>query len=137
MPVHGIKVKSFLKHPSGKLLVDFFGDNIFKSDDPHADPMLGELLSHIGPPGQSQKYAAQVFNADETYFVLNGASTSNKVVTNALLTSDDLVLFDRNNHKSCYHGALLQAGTTAVYLETTRDNYGFMLMLLRINRHRA
>lgn len=116
----------FTKHPSGRLFANFFGDNIFKSDVPHADPILGELLSHVGPPGEAQKFAAQVFNADKTYFVLNGTSSSNKVVTNALLTQDDLVLFDRNNHKSCYHGALIQAGATPVYLETTRNNYGFI-----------
>ncbi|EAQ8835157.1 ornithine decarboxylase [Salmonella enterica] len=65
--------------------------------------------------------AAKVFNADKTYFVLNGTSSSNKVVLNALLTPGDLVLFDRNNHKSNHHGALLQAGATPVYLETARN----------------
>ncbi|MFO6285162.1 hypothetical protein ACLBVW_36995, partial [Pseudomonas aeruginosa] len=54
--------------------------------------------------------------ADKTYFVLNGTSAANKVVTNALLTRGDLVLFDRNNHKSNHHGALIQAGATPVYL---------------------
>ena len=56
-----------------------------------------------------QKYAAQVFNADKTYFVLNGTSSSNKVALNAVLAPGDLVLFDRNNHKSNHHGALIQA----------------------------
>jgi hypothetical protein len=46
------------------------------------------------------------FGADKTYFVLNGTSTSNKVVTNAVLRRGDLVLFDRNNHKSLHQGAL-------------------------------
>ncbi|WP_089551801.1 ornithine decarboxylase [Escherichia coli] len=62
----------------------------------------------------------------KTYFVLNGTSSSNKVVLNALLTPGDLVLFDRNNHKSNHHGALLQAGATPVYLETARNPYGFI-----------
>jgi ornithine decarboxylase len=48
------------------------------------------------------------------------------VVLNALLTPGDLVLFDRNNHKSNHHGALLQAGATPVYLETARNPYGFI-----------
>ncbi len=58
--------------------------------------------------------------------MLNGTSSSNKVVLNALLTPGDLVLFDRNNHKSNHHGALLQAGATPVYLETARNPYGFI-----------
>lgn len=48
------------------------------------------------------------------------------MVTNALLTRGDLVLFDRNNHKSNHHGALIQAGATPVYLETARNPFGFI-----------
>ena len=59
-------------------------------------------------------------------FVLNGTSAANKVVTNALLTRGDLVLFDRNNHKSNHHGALIQAGATPVYLEASRNPFGFI-----------
>ncbi|KER02947.1 ornithine decarboxylase [Photorhabdus temperata] len=116
----------FCKHPSGQKFVDFFGENIFLADVPHADPMLGDILSHEGAPGEAQKHAAKVFNADRTYFVLNGTSASNKVVANALLTPGDIVLFDRNNHKSCYHGALIQAGAIPVYLETTRNSFGLI-----------
>ncbi|MEI8593465.1 ornithine decarboxylase [Photobacterium sp. Hal280] len=116
----------YKKHPAGQKFVEFFGENIFRADVPHADPMLGYMLSHEGVPGDAEQSAAKVFNADKTYFVLNGTSASNKVVTNALLTPGDLVLFDRNNHKSCYHGALMQANATPVYLETTRNAYGFV-----------
>ncbi|MDW1988332.1 ornithine decarboxylase, partial [Vibrio sp. 811] len=58
--------------------------------------------------------------------VLNGTSASNKVVCNALVTEGDLVLFDRNNHKSNHHGALIQAGGMPVYLETARNPWGFI-----------
>lgn len=116
----------FLKHPAGKKFVEFLGDNIFLADVPHADPVLGELLSHEGAPGEAQEHAAKVFNADRTYFVLNGTSASNKVVANALLAPGDVVLFDRNNHKSCYHGALIQAGATPLYLETARNAIGLI-----------
>ena len=87
---------------------------------------MGDLLIHEGAPCAAQQHAAQVFNADKTYFVLNGTSSSNKVVLNALLTPGDLVLFDRNNHKSNHHGALIQAGATPVYLETARNPFGFI-----------
>jgi arginine/lysine/ornithine decarboxylase len=63
---------------------------------------LGDLLIHEGAAAEAQKYAASVFGADKTYFVLNGTSTSNKIVTNAVLRRGDVVLFDRNNHKSLH-----------------------------------
>ncbi|CRY14604.1 ornithine decarboxylase SpeF [Yersinia enterocolitica] len=116
----------FRKHPAGRQFFDFYGETIFRSDMCNADVKLGDLLIHEGAPCDAQKHAAKVFNADKTYFVLNGTSASNKVATNALLARGDLVLFDRNNHKSNHHGALIQAGATPVYLETARNPFGFI-----------
>ena len=116
----------FKKHPAGRQFFDFFGENVFRADMCNADVKLGDLLIHEGSAKHAQKFAAKVFNADKTYFVLNGTSAANKVVTNALLTRGDLVLFDRNNHKSNHHGALIQAGATPVYLEAARNPFGFI-----------
>ncbi|UVM53106.1 ornithine decarboxylase SpeF [Pseudomonas sp. B21-015] len=116
----------FRKHPVGRQFFDFFGETLFRADLCNADVKLGDLLIHEGPALLAQKHAAKVFNANKTYFVLNGTSASNKVVSNALLTPGDLVLFDRNNHKSVHQGALIQAGATPVYLETARNPYGFI-----------
>ena len=116
----------FRKHPAGRAFYDFFGEEIFRSDLCNADVSMGDLLIHEGAPCESQKAAAKIYNADKTYFVLNGTSASNKVVLNACLTPGDLVLYDRNNHKSINHGALLQAGATPIYLETARNPYGFI-----------
>ncbi len=116
----------FRRHPAGNQFVEYFGEILFRSDLCNADVAMGDLLIHEGAPCIAQQHAAKVFNADKTYFVLNGTSSSNKVVLNALLTPGDLVLFDRNNHKSNHHGALLQAGATPVYLETARNPYGFI-----------
>ena len=116
----------FRKHPAGRQFFDFFGENIFRADLCNADVKLGDLLIHEGPAHAAQAYAARVFNADKTYFVLNGTSASNKVVANALLSRGDLVLFDRNNHKSNHYGALTQAGATPIYLETARNPFGFI-----------
>ncbi|ASV56820.1 Ornithine decarboxylase [Lelliottia jeotgali] len=116
----------FKKHPAGRQFFDFFGENVFRADMCNADVKLGDLLIHEGSAKDAQKFAAKVFNADKTYFVLNGTSAANKVVTNALLTRGDLVLFDRNNHKSNHHGALIQAGATPVYLEAARNPFGFI-----------
>ncbi|ATF91075.1 ornithine decarboxylase [Cedecea neteri] len=118
--------KFFKKHPAGRQFYDFFGENVFRADMCNADVKLGDLLIHEGSAKHAQKFAAKVFHADKTYFVLNGTSAANKVVTNALLTRGDLVLFDRNNHKSNHHGALIQAGATPVYLEASRNPFGFI-----------
>ncbi|CRK81419.1 ornithine decarboxylase [Neobacillus massiliamazoniensis] len=116
----------FRKHPAGRFFYEFYGENIFRSDICNADVKLGDLLIHEGPAMDAEKFAATVFNADKTYFVLNGTSTSNIVVTNAVVAPGDLVLFDRNNHKSNYNGALIQAGGIPVYLETSRNPFGFI-----------
>jgi len=116
----------FKKHPAGRQFFEFFGETLFRADMCNADVKLGDLLIHEGSAKDAQKFAAKVFNADKTYFVLNGTSSANKVVTNALLTRGDLVLFDRNNHKSNHHGALIQAGATPVYLEAARNPFGFI-----------
>ena len=116
----------FRRHPAGRAFYNFFGESVFRADLCNADVSMGDLLIHEGAPCAAQKAAAKIYNADKTYFVLNGTSASNKVVLNAVLAPGDLVLFDRNNHKSNHHGALLQAGATPVYLETARNPYGFI-----------
>ena len=116
----------FRRHPAGRAFYDFYGEELFRSDLCNADVAMGDLLIHEGAPLKAQKAAAKIYNADKTYFVLNGTSASNKVVLNAALTLGDLVLYDRNNHKSVNHGALLQAGATPIYLETARNPFGFI-----------
>ena len=75
---------------------------------------------------EAQVYAAKVYNADKTYFVMNGTSTSNTVAISAIVAPGDLVLFDRNNHKSVYNAALVLSGGKPVYLETSRNPFGFI-----------
>jgi ornithine decarboxylase len=116
----------YRKSPAGQIFFKHFGESIFRNDLCNADVGLGDLLIHEGPAAQAQRHAAQVFGADKTYFVLNGTSTSNKVVTNAVLRRGDLVLFDRNNHKSMHHGALIQAGAIPIFLQTARNPFGMI-----------
>jgi len=114
----------FAKHPTGRAFFDFFGDHIFRADLCNADIKLGDLLIHEGHAHDAQAHAAAVYNADKTYFVLNGTSSANKVVLNALLTPGDIILYDRNNHKSICHGGLVISGATPIYLETARNPFG-------------
>ena len=116
----------YRKSPAGQLFFKHFGESIFRNDLCNADVDLGDLLIHEGPAVEAQRHAAQIFGADKTYFVLNGTSTSNKVVTNAMLRRGDLVLFDRNNHKSLHQGALVQAGAIPIFLPTSRNAFGMI-----------
>lgn len=116
----------FRRHPSGRVFYDFYGENTFRADLCNADVALGDLLIHEGPALAAQKHAARVFNADKCYFILNGTSGANKVVMNALLAPGDLVLYERNNHKSVGYGALIQAGAIPIYLETARNPFGLI-----------
>lgn len=116
----------FDKHPAGRQFLKFFGENIFRADICNADVDLGDLLIHEGPAMDAQKHAAKVYNADKTYFVMNGSTTSNNITITSAITPDDLVLFDRNNHKSVYISALVKDGGRPVYMQTSRDSYGFI-----------
>jgi arginine/lysine/ornithine decarboxylase len=116
----------YRKSPAGQIFFKHFGERVFRNDLCNADVDLGDLLIHEGAAAQAQRHAARVFGADKTYFVLNGTSTSNKVVTNAVLRRGDLVLFDRNNHKSLHQGALVQAGAIPIFLPTARNPFGMI-----------
>jgi ornithine decarboxylase len=112
--------------PVGRIFVEHLGDAVFRDDIDNSVLELGDLLVHEGPALQAQKEAAKIFGAERTYFVLNGTSASNKIVLSSLIAEDDLVLFDRNNHKAAHHGALLLGGGVPIYLETDRNPRGMI-----------
>ena len=111
----------YSRSPIGRIFIEHLGEAVFRDDLDNSVLDLGDLLTHEGPALKAQKEAAQIFGAENTYFVLNGTSTSNKVVLAALLTDGDLVLFDRNNHKAAHHGALFIAGGVPVFVATARN----------------
>ena len=116
---------AFRKSPSGRAFFNFFGEQLFRSDLSISVGELGSLLDHSGPVGEAEKYAAKVFGADMTYFVTNGTSTANKIVFFGRVTKDDIVLVDRNCHKSAEH-ALTMTHSVAVYMVPTRNRYGII-----------
>ncbi len=116
----------YSRSPIGRIFVEHLGEAIFRDDLDNSIFELGDLLTHEGPALQAQKEAAAIFGAEKTYFVLNGTSSSNKIVLTNLVAAGDLVLFDRNNHKAAHHGALLMAGGIPVYLSTDRNAYGLI-----------
>ena len=114
------------RSPIGRIFVEHLGEAVFRNDLDNSVLELGDLLVHEGPALQAQKEAAAIFGAEKTYFVLNGTSSSNKIVLSALVAQGDLVLFDRNNHKAAHHGALFIGGGIPVFLETDRNAHGLI-----------
>lgn len=110
----------------GKTFFHFFHAPMFESDLSDSQSILGDPSSYVGLSRKAEELAARTFHADRTWFVLHGTSTSNRICTQALLAPGDLVLFDRNNHKSVWYGALLQAGATPVFLESERNRDGII-----------
>nr|WP_319539096.1 Orn/Lys/Arg decarboxylase N-terminal domain-containing protein [uncultured Methanospirillum sp.] len=116
---------AFRKTPVGRAFHTFFGEQLFRSDLSISVDELGSLLDHSGPIGKAEKYAAKVFGADKTYFVTNGTSTANKIVFFGAVTEGDIVLVDRNCHKSAEH-ALTMTHSVPVYLIPSRNRYGII-----------
>ena len=114
------------RSPIGRIFMEHLGEAIFRDDLDNSVLELGDLLTHEGPALKAQKEAAAIFGAEKTYFVLNGTSTSNKIVLHNLVADGDLVLFDRNNHKAAHNGALLLSGGVPIYMSTDRNAYGLI-----------
>src|ERR1700722_10890953 len=116
----------YSRSPIGRIFVEHLGEAVFRDDLDNSVLELGDLLTHEGPALKAQKEAATIFGAEKTYFVLNGTSASNKIVLSALVAEDDLVLFDRNNHKAAHHGALFLGGGVPIFLPTDRNAHGLI-----------
>lgn len=113
-------------HPAGAVFRNFFGERMLCADTSDTVPELGDTLTHGGTPLDAEQQAARAFNADKAYFCTNGTTSSNTICASACLTPGDLVLFDRNNHKSLYNSALVMTGAKPVYLKTDRNPLGLI-----------
>ena len=116
---------AFLKSPIGQMFHQFFGENMLRADVCNAVEELGQLLDHDGAIGESEKNAARIFNADHCYFVTNGTSTSNKMVWHHTVAPGDVVVVDRNCHKSILH-AIIMTGSIPDFLKPTRNHFGII-----------
>ncbi len=96
---------------------EFYGRNIFLAETSSTTGGLDSLLQPTGPLKKAQELAAKAFGSQHTFFATNGTSTSNKIVLQALVEPGDVVLIDRDCHKSHHYGMVL-AGSTAVYLDS-------------------
>jgi len=123
-PGHGGGV-GFRKSPVGHLFYQFFGENTLRSDISVSVGALGSLLDHTGPIAEGERNAARIFGTDETLFVVGGTSTANKIVWHGMVGRGDLVLCDRNCHKSILH-SLIMTGATPIYLVPSRNGLGII-----------
>ncbi len=94
----------------------FYGNNLFMAESSSTAGGLDSLLEPTGTIKEAQDLAARCFGAQRTFFVTNGTSTANKIVHQAVLRPGDVVLIDRNCHKSHHYGLVL-AGAQPVYLD--------------------
>ena len=116
---------AFTKIPAGRAFFDFYGENLFRTDMGIERGQLGSLLDHTGPVLQSEQYAARVFGAHRSYSGVVGTSGSNRTIMQACANEGDLVVLDRNCHKSIEQGLII-TGARPVYLVPTRNRYGII-----------
>ncbi|MCX7628098.1 MAG: arginine/lysine/ornithine decarboxylase [Methylophilaceae bacterium] len=116
---------AFLKSPVGQMFHQFFGENMLRADVCNAVDELGQLLDHTGPVAASERNAARIFHADHLFFVTNGTSTSNKIVWHSTVAPGDIVVVDRNCHKSVLH-SIIMTGAIPVFLMPTRNHFGII-----------
>jgi arginine decarboxylase len=117
--------EAYRRHPVGAEFHRLFGEGMLRADLGTSVPDLGDWQEHVGVPGESERRAARAFGADWTFYVVVGSSGSNRIVVNGVVAQDEIVLGDRNCHKSLSHAFTL-AGARPVYLMPTRNGYGMI-----------
>ncbi len=96
---------------------DFYGRNVFLAETSATNGGLDSLLQAKGPLKKAQEKAAKAYGAEHSFYVSNGTSTANKIVQQALIKPGDVVLVDRDCHKSHHYGLVL-AGAFPAYLDS-------------------
>ena len=114
---------AFMKTAAGRAFLGFYGEQMLRSDLSVSVDELGSLNDHSGPLGEAERYAARVFGADQTYFSVGGSSASNQIILHSAVADGDVVLVDRNCHKSLNY-ALNMSGAIPVYLMPKRNARG-------------
>ena len=99
--------KSIFKSDWIKDMGEFYGLNLFLAESSATTGGLDSLLEPKGNIKRAQDRAALAFGADHCFFVTNGTSTSNKMVLMAVAKPGDIVIVDRNCHKSHHYGMVL------------------------------
>ncbi len=96
---------------------EFYGMNIFLAETSATSGGLDSLLEPHGPLKKAQELTSRAFGSRKTFFATNGTSTCNKIVVQAVVRPGDIVLVDRDCHKSHHYGMVL-GGAHVVYLDS-------------------
>ena len=116
---------AFMKTAVGRAFIGFYGEQMLRSDLSVSVGELGSLNDHSGPVSEAERYAARVFGADHTFFVIGGSSASNQIILRSAVADGDVALVDRNCHKSLNY-ALNVSGAIPVYLRPRRNPRGLI-----------
>lgn len=116
----------FEEIPEGRTFVSSLGEGAFTADISDSSSVISDPSAHEGVSGEAEALAASVYGSDRCFFVLGGTSASNRIAISALVSEGDLILFDRNNHKSASQAALAAAGGFPVYLASERNESGII-----------
>lgn len=116
----------FEEIPEGRTFVSSLGEGAFTADISDSSSVIGDPSAHEGVSGEAEALAASVYGSNRCFFVLGGTSASNRIAISALVSEGDLILFDRNNHKSASQAALAAVGGLPVYLASERNESGII-----------
>ena len=116
----------FEEIPEGRTFVSSLSEGAFTADISDSSSVIGDPSAHEGVFGEAEALAASVYGSNRCFFVLGGTSASNRIAISALVSEGDLILFDRNNHKSASQAALAAAGGFPVYLASERNESGII-----------
>jgi arginine decarboxylase len=108
--------KSIIKSNWIRDMGEFYGLNLFLAETSATTGGLDSMLEPTGTIKVAQEKFARAVGADQIFFVTNGTSTSNKMVYQAVTKPGDIVIADRNCHKSHHYGMVL-SGAQPLYVE--------------------
>jgi arginine decarboxylase len=108
--------KSIMKSNWIRDMGEFYGQNLFLAETSATTGGLDSMLEPTGNIKVAQEKFARAVGADHVFFVTNGTSTSNKMVYQAVTAPGDIVIADRNCHKSHHYGMVL-SGAQPLYVE--------------------
>lgn len=108
--------KSIIKSNWIRDFGEFYGLNLFLAETSATTGGLDSMLEPTGNIKVAQEKFARAVGADHVFFVTNGTSTSNKMVYQAVTKPGDIVIVDRNCHKSHHYGMVL-SGAQPLYVE--------------------
>lgn len=94
---------------------ELFGAGVLIGDLSEAVPSIDYLHGATGALAEAQRLAAAAVGADETFFLVNGATVGNQAMLMACAREGERVIVPRAAHRSVYAGLVL-SGATPVYV---------------------